>query len=495
MFKPFDYQIDTINYLLANKRLFLSSEQGTGKTACGLWASSKLIDSGEIRKVLIITTIANSSDWLRDIENTGINKKGIFLKGNKKKLLSQDYDYYIINYDGVASIVSDIYKKGFDLVIIDELTHYKESSTNRFKKTSQAIFNIPYRWGFTATPFPERPLDAFAQVKLINPTNLLKTAVNTMKSFREYTMHSVNYSVFKKNIGMGYYDPFSKIAYIPRTDWVEKVKVVYSPFFKVRKSNVLDLPKKIYYDVFIPLNDTQEELYQIFKKHSIIELDNIRVISQSKAVQLNKLRQITAGSVIVNEFADDIDDIDEFIDYFKDKYKELNIALYENDKMLLDIDNDYRNTELINIIDKTLSKRVSSSNKPNHKVIVYVPFLRVQSKIYNMLTSKGYKAIKINGSLSREEKTDIINNFQNTYDYDIIVAIPKTIAHGVTLTSANSIIWYSPIDSTEIYMQGCDRTHRIGQDYDTYIYNFYSCQEEKELLKKFEKSSIINNNL
>ena len=110
LYKPFDHQKTTAEFLSINKKAFCFNEAGTGKTSSVLWASDYLMKQNKIKKVLIICPLSIMySAWQADVFNTCMHRTSVVCHGTKvkrEKILQTDYDFYIINYDGV-SIVQD----------------------------------------------------------------------------------------------------------------------------------------------------------------------------------------------------------------------------------------------------------------------------------------------------------------------------------------------------------------------------------------------------
>ena len=90
----------------------------------------------------------------------------------RKEIIAQGAEYVIINYDGVAIIADEIAKGGFDLIVVDEATHYKNAQTTRWKTLNKLLRPDQWLWMLTGTPAAQSPLDAYGLAKLINPTSV-----------------------------------------------------------------------------------------------------------------------------------------------------------------------------------------------------------------------------------------------------------------------------------------------------------------------------------
>ena len=164
-FHPFDHQKTTAEFLSINERAFCFNEAGTGKTSSALWAADYLMTQGKVKKVLIICPLSIMySAWRDDVFNTCMHRNAAVCYGashKRKTIIESDYDFTIINYDGVNIVEDEIKKQEFDLIIVDECNAYKSHTTKRWK-TLNRILNPETRiWMMTGTPASQSPMDAF----------------------------------------------------------------------------------------------------------------------------------------------------------------------------------------------------------------------------------------------------------------------------------------------------------------------------------------------
>src|SRR5690606_27599814 len=126
--------------------------------------------------------------------------------------------------------------------------------------------------------------------------------------------------------------------------------------------------------------------------------------------------------------------------------------VYTADGNTIALDNNTRIAALMDAINST-----------DRKVLVFAPFKHALAGISAALTSEGIEHATVSGDTSASERGQVFNLFQNTSKYRVINAHPQCLAHGVTLTAADTIIWFAPITSNEIYDQANRRIRRIGQ--------------------------------
>lgn len=171
--KPFEHQRDTAAFLTLNKRSFCFNEQGTGKTASAIWASDYLLREGKINRVLVICPLSiMDSAWRTDLFKFAMHRTVDVAYGTadkRKKIINQGAEYVVINYDGVEIVADEIANGGFDLIIVDEATHYKNAQTRRWKVLNKLLTPCTWLWMMTGTPAAQSPLDAYGLAKLVNP--------------------------------------------------------------------------------------------------------------------------------------------------------------------------------------------------------------------------------------------------------------------------------------------------------------------------------------
>lgn len=127
-------------------------------------------------------------------------------------------------------------------------------------------------------------------------------------------------------------------------------------------------------------------------------------------------------------------------------------SAYTDDGSTLQFDIKPRYNVLREVIDET-----------SHKVLVFAPFQNSIEQISAALTKDGITNEVINGAVKPGDRTKIFSDFQTKPDPRVLVIQPQAAAHGVTLTAADTIVWWGPTPSLEIYAQANARIHRAGQ--------------------------------
>tara|TARA_R110000744_G_scaffold32453_1_gene75938 strand:+ start:2168 stop:3703 length:1536 start_codon:yes stop_codon:yes gene_type:complete len=428
-YKPFDHQIETAAFLTTNKRAFCLSEQGTGKTGAAIWASDYLLSTKQINRVLILCPLSiMHSAWKDDLFNFAMHRSVEVAYGSKKKrtdVLAMKTDYVIINYEGINIVQEEIAAGGFDLIIVDEATHYKNPKTNRWKALNSLLTPDTWLWQMTGTPAAQTPVDAFGLAKLNNPNSVPRY----ISSFKDKVMVKV-----------------SHFRWVPRPNAKDIVHEVLQPAVRFTKEECLDLPSIMYQTRDVEMTRQQKKYYKKLKDDLVIQAAGEEVTASNAAIAMNKLLQVSLG------------------------------AIYTDNSNVLRFDVGSRYTVLKETIDESAKK-----------VIVFVPYKNCIELVRELLTKDGITSEVISGDVPVGKRTEIFKRFQDTDDPRVLVVQPQAAAHGVTLTAANTIVWWGPTSSLEIYAQANARIHRAGQDTKCTIVQLRGSAVERRIYDMLDK--------
>ena len=432
-FKPFAHQKQTSEFLTLNRRAFCFNEQGTGKTASVIWACDYLMNLGVVKRVLVICPLSiMKSAWQQDLFKFAIHRTCDVAYGEAKqrrKLINQGAEFVIINFDGVEIVKEDILKGGFDLIVVDEASAYKNAQTTRWKTLREIAKTVKGMWMLTGTPAAQSPVDAFGLARLINPDNTPKY----YGQFRDQVMAKV-----------GAY------RWIPKPQAQQIVHAVLQPAIRFEKDQCLDLPDVTFVERDAPLTPQQTKYYRLLKKQMIMSAGGEQVTSVNAATNINKLLQISGG------------------------------AVYTDTREVIEFDVSNRLRAIQEVIEEA-----------SHKVLVFVPFTHTIELLSAYLTKAGITCDVINGQVPVNRRHQIIQDFQDTENTRVLVIQPQAASHGLTLTAANVIIWYSPVTSVETYLQANARINRPGQKNPMTIVHIKGSEVEAKLYKML--SSNIDN--
>jgi len=279
-FKPFAHQKQTSEFLTLNKKAFCFNEQGTGKTASVIWACDYLMNLGVVNRVLVICPLSiMKSAWQADLFKFAVHRTCDIAYGEAKqrrKIINNGSEFVIINFDGVEIVKETIEQAGFDLIVVDEASAYKNAQTTRWKTLRDIATNIKGIWMLTGTPAAQSPVDAYGLARLINPDN-------TPKFFGQFRD-----KVLKK---VGTY------RWIPKDEAQEVVHKVLQPAIRFEKDQCLDLPDVTCIERDAPLTPQQIKYYRMLKKQMTMTAGGEQVTAVNAATNINKLLQISGGAV------------------------------------------------------------------------------------------------------------------------------------------------------------------------------------------------------
>jgi SNF2 family DNA or RNA helicase len=432
--RPMAHQETTAEFLTMHRKAFCFNEQGTGKTASAIWAADFLMQQKKVRRALVVCPISiMDSAWRADLFTFAMHRSVNIAHGSadkRRKIINGGSEFIIINYDGLGIVEDEVRNGGFDLIIVDEASHYKNAQSKRWKTLNRLVTPDTWLWLMTGTPAAQSPTDAFGLAKLVSPQNVPRF----YGAFRDMVQHKV-----------------TQFRWENKPTAVETVHRVLQPAVRFSKDECLDLPDLMYTSRHVPMTKQQEVYYKKFKKDLMMEAAGAEVTAANAAVKMNKLLQISAGAV----YTDD------------------------GDTLEFDIGNRYK--VLKEVIDETTKK-----------VLVFVPFKSTIRMLADTLRGDGITTEVISGDVSAGARTDIFNRFQTTPDPRVLVIQPQAAAHGVTLTAANTVVWWAPTPSLETYAQANARIHRSGQTSKCTVVHLESAPVERRLYDMLAKRIDIH---
>ena len=129
----------------------------------------------------------------------------------------------------------------------------------------------------------------------------------------------------------------------------------------------------------------------------------------------------------------------------------------------------------------------------SHKVLVFVPFTHTIELLKDFLDAKKITSEISNGKVNLNKRSERIKRFQTEVDPRVLIIQPQAASHGLTLTAANTIIWYAPVTSVETYLQANARIDRPGQDNPMNVVHISGSEVEKRLYSML-RNNIDNHN-
>lgn len=429
LYKPFAHQRTTAEFLTLHRRAFCFNEQGTGKTGSVIWAADYLMKIGAIKRVLVLCPLSiMQSAWQNDLFRFAMHRTCAiahsYSREKRIKAVQSDAEFVICNFDGLGIIRDAVLEQNFDLIVIDEANAYKTVSTTRWKTLNSIIKPTTWLWMLTGTPASQSPTDAYGLARLVNPQGVPRF----YGSFRDMVMYKL-----------------TQFKWVPKPSSEKTVHTVLQPAIRFTKEECLDLPDMTYVTRDVPLTPQQEKYYEIIRKNMLAVAAGEEITTVNAAANLNKLLQLSCG------------------------------AVYSDSGEVVEFDASNRINALKEVIDEA-----------SHKVLIFVPYRHAIEIVTEELKKSGYTAEIINGSVSAGNRTDIFARFQNDKNPQVLVIQPQSAAHGVTLTAANVIVWFSPITSVETYLQANARVHRAGQHNPCTVVHLQGSPVEKKMYKMLQ---------
>jgi SNF2 family DNA or RNA helicase len=432
-FKPYEHQKQTAGFLTLNKKALVLNDIGTGKTQSALWAADYLIETGAVKKVLIMSPLSTLKRvWDDAVFTNFVGRKSVVLHGSaekRRKLLKTDADFYIINHDGFG-IIADECHGMFDLLIVDEAAVLRNPSTRRFKEVRNWMARNPQArlWLMTGTPTPNEPTDAWALARLVDSPFIPKTYT----AFREQVMYKLK-----------------QYTWVPRPESVEIVRHVLHPAIRYTRDECFDLPETVFQTRQVDLTPDQRKHYDKMIKHLITEAEDGAITAVNEAVKMQKLIQISCG------------------------------VAYGEDGQHIELDCAPRVNAVKEVIEEA-----------GGKIIVFVPLTGTLNMLEREL-SKHWTVGVVNGEVSSNKRNEIFQNFQHSPHPKVLIAHPATMAHGLTLTAASTIVWYGPITSNEQYVQANGRVERIGKKHASNVVHIEATDLEYKMYHRLQSKQKL----
>lgn len=418
IFRPYEYQQAAIRWILKNPRCGLLLDMGLGKSVITLTAVQQLMDYCEVSRTLVVapkkvaetTWTAEAEKWehlkgLRVVKVMGTKKQ-------RKLALASKADVYVIGRDSFVWLVG-LYGGNlpFDVLVIDELTSFKSSKSNRFKAMRMATPTVSRVIGLTGTPAPNGLIDLWAQMYCIDMGERFGKSVT---KYREtyFETHKWNNIIVRCDVKKGCEEVIrAKIADI---------------CLSMQAKDYLQLPDMITHTEKVELSSKTMAAYTKFEKEKVLEFQEehtgeaSNILANSAAGLMNKLSQFANG------------------------------AIYDEDRNVHEVHDEK--------LDR-LAEIIEAAN--GSSVLVFYQFKHDIDRIAKKL--KGYRVKVYQGEAELKE--------WNAGKIDVLLAHPASTAFGLNMQEGGHyIVWYGTGWNLELYQQANARLHRQGQQHPVTVY-------------------------
>ncbi len=436
--EPFAVQRATCDLMTTSARSYVLNSMGTGKTKAALWSWDYLYEQGYCGKLLVVATLSTLDFvWGAEAFATLPHRKVAILHGTKQKRidrLKEEADIYVINHDGLRTIQPELsVRTDIDVLCLDELAVYRNNS-DRSKAMRKFAERFKIIWGLTGRPMPNEPTDVWAQAKIVTP----HTVPKYFRQAQEMLMLRVN-----------------QFKLTPKPDAIETAFNMLQPNVRFSLDAVVELPEVVHRTIDVPLTPTQKKTYDALARLFQADIAGNKVTAVNAAVAMGKLLQVSGGWVYAGD-----------------------------QRAAVPTDAKPRHDILVDLI-----------NENERKVLVFCPYKHAIDGVSEVLSSAGIEHSIVHGGISQSTRSHEFDLFQNTDKYKVLLAHPQCLAHGITLTAADTIIWYMPITSLDIYDQANARITRVGQHFKQKIIHLQSTPVEKKIYSMLRSKQKVQDAL
>ncbi len=435
-----------------NKGFGFLFEMGTGKTLTSIATMGEMYRMGVIERVLVVAPTSVCPVWPNDIgDYADFRYKTAVLTGTKERRLKElealksyplkALKVAVINYESVwrEGLFEALQEYDADLIIADESQRIKTHDAQQSKAMHQLGDKARYKLILSGTPVQNNAIDIYSQYR-----------------FLDSSVFGTNYYAFRgKYAIMG---GFNKKQIVGYRDLDNLIKKEYSIAYRVTKDEALDLPEQTFLTRNIPLEGKEKALYQKIKRDSYAELENGgQITAPTVLTKLLRLQQFTGGFIQPDEGAKP-----EYV--FEGKIQALE-----------DIIDDY----------------VVGEGK---KLVIFCRFRPEIDLITKLIQKKKLGFQSIYGDVKIEDRGPIVDDFQKNPKTMIFLAQIDTAGLGITLTAADTCVYYSANFNYAAYSQSLARIHRIGQrNTCTYIHLVVEHTVDAEIYKALARKEDLAN--
>ena len=427
--KPYAHQLTALEKSWNKENFAYFMEMGTGKTKVLIDNLAMLYDKGKVDGALIIAPKGVVKTWYEQelpthlpnhIDNTTVLWQSNITKAQQEKLetlfeIETALHILVMNVEALSTekgvkFASKFINSHKALMAIDESTTIKTPTAQRTKNIIGIGKHAKYKRIMTGSPITKNPLDLYTQCEFLDPWLLDFTSYYAFRNrYAEMkTMHlrgrSIQVVSEFKNLG-------------------ELSETVKNFSYRVLKEDCLDLPPKNFIKRYITLTPDQKKVYEQMKKAAMAVLNGKVTTTMTVLTQLMRLHQITCGYVTADDGS---------------------VQEVESNRL----------NELMSILEETEGKAIIWAN---YQMSVSDIIKRI-IKVYGKDSYVHYY-----GLTPQEDRQDHIRKFQNDPKCRFLIGTPQTGGYGITLTQANTVIYYSNGYDLEKRLQSEDRAHRIGQ--------------------------------
>ena len=414
-YEPHSYQVYATEYIKTHPIAAVLLDMGLGKTSISLTAVNDLLfDSFEVHKVLVIAPLRVARDtWTAERDKWDhlqdlICSVVVGTEEERKAALHTKADVYIINRENIQWLIEESgIPFDFDMVVIDELSSFKNHSTKRFKALMKVRPIVKRIVALTGTPTPNSLMDLWAEFRLLDMGQRLG---------RFITKYRTDYFTPDKRNGQIIYS-YKPLPYAEDAIYKQISDITIS----MKATDHLQMPKLISSEYTVQLSDEERSRYEKLKHELVLDIDNSEITAANAAALSNKLGQMANGAI----------------------YNDSGEVVHIHDRKL---------DALEDIIE-------SASGKP---LLIAYWFKHDLIRITERLK-------KLHIPFSQLDDSNSIRRWNNG-ELPVALIHPASAGHGLNLQSGGStLVWFGLTWSLELYQQTVARLWRQGQTSKTVV--------------------------
>jgi len=455
--KPYEHQLIALEKSWDKKEYGYFMEMGTGKSKVLVDNMAMLYDKGRINGAIIVAPKGVYNNWFSQEIPTHlpshIQPKMVMWTALTSKTKDKEYQSLFETGHDLHVLIMNVEalstKKGLEfatkfischetMLAIDESTTIKNPTAKRTKSILQLGKQAKYRRILTGSPVTKSPLDLYTQCGFLDSFLL---GFDSFYAFRNRYANMIDKNFGGRRVQLiGSYKRLDELA--------EKLKIFS---YRVLKEDCLDLPEKVYIRREVDLTEEQLKAYSTMKSAALALLNGKMATAPHVLTQMMRLHQITCGH------------------------------LRNDDGTITDIKNN-RIKELVNLLEEV-----------EGKVIIWANYVHDIKHIVKTISDEfGEDSIvQYYGAVSSEDRQKAIEKFQNPDSKArFFIGNPQTGGYGITLTAANTVVYYSNGYDLEKRLQSEDRAHRIGQTKSVTYVDFIAPKTVDEKIVKALRSKM-----
>ena len=413
-------QVATVSHLYQHDHTLLIGNMGAGKTVVTLEAMRCLIEAKQLKRILVIAPLkVCNSVWASEYKEWDVlqDMRIAIATGapiNRLKALGADVDIVVINFENVAWMVDEGLLKGFDGLLVDELTKFKGGG-KAFKKLRRYIKQFSWRVGMTGTLVSENIESLFYQMMVVD--------------------EGASFGKNKQNYLDKYFFPtdFNRRNWEPKSESLAFITNLISEYVYTMPDYRHELPPIQIIHSPLPLDDASAKAYKEMAKG----FATLGVTADSVAAQYTKMQQIAAGFIYGEAGSGDVHYI-----------------------------NSTKMDELDRICETVRRAAIGKSAVSQNMIVVY----QFKEELERLRAKYGRDLPVLGGGLPAAGTTEIVRRW-NRGELPVLALHPRSGGHGLNLArGGHTIVWLSPIWSRDLYDQTNARLWRRGQQHPVTVY-------------------------